>query len=46
MIKRFRKEILKGIHTFKYQGRLYQVLDDYIIYHAESDTVYYRDTDF
>lgn len=46
MIKRFRKEISKGQHSFTYQGRIYQVLDEITIYHYESDTIYFLDIDF
>lgn len=46
MIKRFRREAAKGQHSFTYQGKLFKVLDDCIIYHEDSDTVYYRDIDF
>lgn len=47
MIRLFRHAIKKGEgFTFRYQGRLYKVLDDYIIYQPDSDTIYYKDTDF
>lgn len=47
MIKTFRKAILHGAgYKFKYNGRIYTVLDDFIIYHEDSDTIYYKDTDF
>lgn len=46
MIRVFRREAAKGAHSFSFQGKLYKVLDDCIIYHEDSDTVYYRDIDF
>ena len=46
MIKKFRKEIAKGIHSFTYKDKLYKVIDDITIYHEDSDTVYYKDLDF
>ncbi len=46
MIKKFRQEIRKGIHSFTYKDKVYQVLDDITIYHADSDTAYYKDLDF
>lgn len=46
MIKKFRQEINKGLHTFSFRGKLYSVLDEYIIYNEASDTLYYKDIDF
>ena len=47
MIKVFRKAIRHGAgYKFRYKDRLFIVLDEYIIYHEDSDTVYYKDTDF
>ena len=46
MILKFRFEILKGEHTFYWRGLEYQVLDDFIIYQPDTDTIYYKDTDF
>lgn len=45
-IKIFRREILKGVHNFVFQDKIYQVLDDVAIYHADSDTLYILDLDF
>lgn len=45
-VKIFRREILKGVHCFVFQDRLYKVIDDVTIYHADSDTIYYKDLDF
>ena len=46
MIKRFRREAAKGVHSFTYKGKLYRVLDEVVIYHEDSDTLYYKDLDF
>lgn len=46
MIARFRKELAKGAHSFVFNNRVYQVLDDITIYQYDSDTVYYKDLDF
>ena len=46
MAKKFRKEIAKGQHTFIYNDKVYQVLDDISIYHYDSDTLYILDLDF
>lgn len=46
MVKKFRQEIKKGVHCFTWKDRLYKVIDEYTIYHADSETVYYKDLDF
>lgn len=46
MVKKFRQEIRKGVHSFTWNNRLYQVLDDITIYHPDSEMIYYKDLDF
>lgn len=46
MIKKFRKEIAKGAHKFTWNGCIYTVIDDMIIYHEDSDSIYVLDLDF
>lgn len=46
MIKKFRREAAKGAHIFTFCGKLYRVIDEFTIYHQDSETTYFKDLDF
>lgn len=47
MSKVFRKALKRGIgYIFSWHGRTYKVIDEILIYHYDSDSVYVKDLDF
>lgn len=47
MSKVFRRALKKGVgYVFFWKDRRYEVIDEILIYHYDSDSVYVKDLDF